>query len=99
MKGALFLLFCVYAALESGVFDLRMMNNRNILCNSLKKALIWEGRVLQFSVNALSLSLKFSISLLALRVQVLEALKTLTFLGWVTVGILISSGCCASNCC
>lgn len=70
MKGALFLLFCVYTALESDVFDLRMMNNRNILCNSLKKALIWEGRVLQFSVNILSLSLtKFSISLLVLSME------------------------------
>lgn len=55
MKGALFLLLSVYTALESGVFDLRMMHNWNIQNESLRKALIWEGRVLQFPVNILSL--------------------------------------------
>jgi len=64
MKGVLFLLLYVYTALENGPLDLRVMHNWNILKNSLKKALIWEGRVLQFPVNVLSLNTTlFNISL------------------------------------
>lgn len=105
-KGHYSSCYCVYTALGNGVFDLRMLYNWNILNNILKKSLIWEGRVLQFSVNILSLNTTlFSINLFAFapntkkrsiwscyqggpKTEVLESLRILAFLPWVTVDIL-----------